>query len=251
MLDEDWSRKNPGKNFFGDEIACYAAARVRRVSVAGGTAEADRLQRNLLSSMPLCFNLFGFLRQHASIAAAALGEVLDLPMMEPTVIEVEWSPEPHPLGDRTAFDAYVESASADGDRGFLGVETKYTEKFSQREYERARYVHLTEAPGSGFRPGAAERLAGTRTNQLWRNALLALAHREAGFQHGLSVVLHAAGDTEIGSAVDAFYAERAEPGSLLRVVTYEDLIDAIGQHSAARGWSEWFRGRYLDLSPIR
>ena len=165
--------------------------------------------------------------------------------------QAEWAPDPHPLGDRTAFDAYVEYRTDDGEPGFLGIETKYTELFSQKRYESDRYTEITEAPHSGFRPGASGRLASARTNQLWRNTMLALAHTTQRFNQGFSVVLHAAGDGEIGSAIEAFYAEREEPGSLLRVVTYERLIDAVAQEPGATEWAGGFRKRYLDLSPVR
>jgi transposase len=51
--------------------------RAEQVLKDGGTLDRDRLLRNLLSSMPLCFNLFGQLDAER-LAATFLGEVGDV-----------------------------------------------------------------------------------------------------------------------------------------------------------------------------
>ena len=81
------------------------------------------------------------------------------------------------LGDKTAFDAFVSYRTVDGRRGFFAVETKYTEPFSRKIYDKRRYREVTAWPESGFKEGAAEVLRGDQPS--WRNALLALAVRRA------------------------------------------------------------------------
>ena len=51
-------------NFLSDEAADYAAGRVDVVQSEGGQLEETRLFTNMLSSMPLCFSVFGHLRAH-------------------------------------------------------------------------------------------------------------------------------------------------------------------------------------------
>ena len=76
------------------------------------------------------------------------------------------------LGDRTAFDAIIWYRAAGGDRRFVAIETKYTEPFSAKAYDSAKYRSVTE--GSGwFQTGAAELLRASATNQLWRGLMLA------------------------------------------------------------------------------
>ena len=175
MLPREAVAREPGLNFLDAGIASYVAERIPAVRAMGGTINPDRVWRNMLSSMPLCFNLFGYLRQHPVATARTLRRALKLDIDEIECIDVEWAPEPAAhLGDRTAFDAFVAYRRADGGRGFLGVETKYTELFSQREYDTEAYRRLTSDPASGFRAGAAGRLLGSRTNQLcgthfWRS----------------------------------------------------------------------------------
>jgi len=67
-----------GLNFLDQQIAGCVERRARAVQRAGGTLDLDRLRRNLLSSMPLCFNLFGKFRVKRPAAARVLGAMLDL-----------------------------------------------------------------------------------------------------------------------------------------------------------------------------
>jgi hypothetical protein len=76
MLPED--RALEGLNFLDQKIASYTERRAEEVIRDGGTLDRDRLRRNLLSSMPLCFNLFGKLQAHRPAAARVLGTLLGL-----------------------------------------------------------------------------------------------------------------------------------------------------------------------------
>jgi hypothetical protein len=58
-------------NFLSDEAATYAAERVGVVKREGGQLEQGRLFTNMLSSMPLAFNVFGHLRAHPDAAIAS------------------------------------------------------------------------------------------------------------------------------------------------------------------------------------
>ncbi len=243
MLPADAVAKNPELNFLDEEIAAYA--RKRRPS-------DGRLRRNMLSSMPLCFNLFGALRRHPTAAARGLGSVLDLDIKEILEIEVEWAPDPDAhLGDLTAFDAFVRYRTGGGRRAFLGVETKYTEPFSPGRYTSERYDALTRDPASGFRPGAERRLAGSATNQLWRNALLAHSLRSTDeFDEGRVVVLSCRGDAGAERAIAGLSAELRDPPALLRSATYEELVAAFDSEPELSSWAADFRRRYLDLTPV-
>lgn len=253
MLPEEIVAANRGLNFLTPAIAEYVELRIPEVQAAAGTIEPDRLRRNMLSSMPLCFNLFGHLRTAPVAAAEALSSLLKLDIAQIERIEVEWAPPPaEHLGDRTAFDAYIEYRTQDGSRGFLGIETKYTEPFSQTSYESKQYRTLTEDPANGFKPGAYARLLGPETNQLWRNAMLALSVRaKEGFAHGHVLVVACRDDVGAAKALSGLRAELAEPESLVRAVTLEDLTSAFKERADTEQWANAFERRYLDLSPVR
>ena len=253
MLRKEDVEQNPGLNFLDDDIANYAVERAEQVQNEGGTIDRDRLMRNMLSSMPLCFNLFGYLRRHPVEAAQGLATVLGLDIDEILDIVVEWAPNPGAhLGDRTAFDAFVRYRSSDGRRAFLGVETKYTESFSPKRYESERYDAITRDAKSGFKPGAEKLLVESSTNQLWRNALLVHSLRLTDdFDDGYVVVLSCEGDKNAEKAIDGLKSQLDQPSSLLRTATYEELISKFSDIAALRSWATGFQRRYLDLSPVR
>ncbi len=130
LLPSEAVESDPSLNFLRDERLARIA--LDRLAENRGTFVGDRLKRNLLSSQPLCVNLFGMLKLHPDAAAVVLAAVTGLPIERVDLIEIERAPDRATaiLNDRTAFDAYVEYRSSAGGRGFLGIETKYTEPFS-------------------------------------------------------------------------------------------------------------------------
>lgn len=248
MLPSRAVEQNPHLNFLSPPIGEYARARAAVVAAEDGTLDEDRLYRNMLSSMPMCFNIFGQFRIYPDSAARLLSDALDLDVAAITTIDVEWTPPgEHPLGDRTAFDAYVEYLTADEQRGFLGVETKYTEPFSQREYDTAAYREWTR-PEHGFKPGAADELVGRNTNQLWRNLLLAVAVRDRReFAHGHVVVIAPGDDQSAREAVADVRAQMTDPDDALRHITLAELTDRAAQQARLVDWAGQFRRRYWEF----
>jgi len=242
----------PTANFLGPEIAAYVEKRAPLVLAGGGTLDEDRLWRNLLSSMPMCFNLFGMLRAFPGPASRVLSAVTGLPIHQVEEMDVEWIPEGgHPLGDRTAFDAFVTYRDRQGRRGFLGVETKYTEPFSRKSYDKDRYRAVTSWPEAGFVPGAAERLKAADTNQLWRNSLLAVAVRkEMGFDFGAVWVVALADDPHVAAALSVFEDLHTAPDPLVRSTSLEHLVSAAESEPVFVEWSADFTRRYLDVSVV-
>lgn len=98
---------------------------------------------------------------------------------------------------------------------------------------------------------ATRLLAGSVTNQLWRNVLLAAATRETGgYQLGHAVVIAGQDDPTAGRAVAAVGAELDQPDALLRWVSLERLVEHCQLQPSLAGWAAEFRRRYLDLSPV-
>jgi len=242
-----------GLNFLDQQIAGCVERRARAVQRAGGTLDLDRLRRNLLSSMPLCFNLFGKFRVKRPAAARVLGAMLDLDIATIDEVLIEHAPvaAKQLLGDRTAFDAFVAYTTSTGAKGFLGVETKYTEPFGPIAYPASHYQHSLAYRAAGFRKGASNRLCRPATNQLWRNTLLAVATRHAGgYDLGHAVVIAGRDDAAAWKAVAAVRAELHDPDGLLRSVSLQRLIEQCQLQRALAEWAVQFRRRYLDLSPL-
>lgn len=248
-----------GLNFIHPEIASYAWHRANVVKAEGGTIKFDRLEQDMLSSMPLCFNLFGHLRLHKRTAADVFQRLLGLKMDEVEDIEVEFAPHPPAeyLNDRSAFDAYVKFSSS-GKSGFIAVETKYTDKFSRDVYpdltkpRKDRYSEFSTRP-QGFRSDSIEPFLKPEVNQVWRNALLAIAHQmRDGFDPDLvkTVVLSCADDKEAHTGVQLLTHELPGRADFVRHVSYEELIEEFVEYESTEYWAREFQRRYLDLSAI-
>jgi len=239
-------------NFLCSEVAHYVEQRAPLVLAEAGSLDEDRLWRNLLSSMPLCFNLFGKLRAAPEAAARLLTRTTNLDVAEIEEIEVEWTPEgPALLRDKTAFDAFVSYRTRTGHRGFFAVETKYTEPFSRKVYDKPRYREVTSWPEARFRPGAAGVLRGIETNQLWRNALLAAAvRREFDFDEGRVLLVALQDDPHISHAMEIVAGVHEDPQTLIQVTPLESLIGAARQEADLAAWARDFERRYLDLGPL-
>lgn len=249
MLPAEAVIDRPGLNFIIPEASHYAAARAGEVLAAGGTLDKDRLLRNMLSSMPLCFNIFGSLRDHPKLALL-LNEVFAVDVASVEGAECEWAPDKtlH-LNDRTAFDAFVIYRDPAGRRCFLAVETKYTEPFSQTEYDSQLYRQVTARSGF-FRDGAGEQLIGRSTNQLWRMAMLAasLLHRR-DFDIGSIAVLALADDRHARVAIERVRAQVID-GAFVKSGSLDYLAETASRHDSLRSWASEFATRYLDLTPV-
>ncbi|HMK12683.1 MAG TPA: hypothetical protein VK461_13920, partial [Acidimicrobiales bacterium] len=110
----------------------------------------------MLSSQPMCFNLFGPLVADLDLATRCVGALLPGQVERVIDVRVEYAPAPADqyLGDRTSFDAFIAYARPGGDTAFLGIETKLTEPFSPGEHRKESYRRLTECADSLWRPDA-------------------------------------------------------------------------------------------------
>jgi hypothetical protein len=233
-------------DFLDPKIAGYAELRAVEVQREGGSLEPVRLFHKMLSSMPLCFNVFGMIRETPNAQLEFVQQLLDPSAVGVEMVECEWTPATGP-GDRTAFDGAVVTRHADGSTHLIGIETKYTESFSPTEYNSDDYVHVHEASG-WFRTGTADGLTGKATNQLWRNCLLAAAAELAG-EHTTAavVVVSLADDPGADAAIAGVTAAMTDP-SRCRMVSLERIVEVAKQIAPLLAWASEFERRYLDLS---
>lgn len=268
-------------NFLNDPgILRYVDERVPHVIACGGTLDEHRLRHNMLSSMPMAFSLVAAIRDapdNAEIVSRLFGvdaneiitdadpTVADGCQCFPRVTHAEWSPKPalH-LGDRTAFDAAIWYRTSHQALGVIGIETKYTEPLSQKEYDTPRYREVTDRC-AWFAPSAADDLRGRATNQLWRNTMLAASLETTPDPCGQAEVAHLAViglecDTSLWVAARSLQThmvtpERVIPRTLEAVVACFGGTDVDGRPadnsptSLAR-FAATFNQRYLDTGPM-
>ncbi|MGY1986906.1 PGN_0703 family putative restriction endonuclease [Blastococcus sp. SYSU DS0669] len=251
-------------NFLSDEAADYAAARVEIVRREGGQLEQTRLFTNMLSSMPLCFSVFGHLRAHPDAAVRLLstmkGQEVD-GFERVTVggrsidgIECEWAPERREhLEDGTAFDAVIAARLRDGRRLLIAVETKYVDTFSRDKPDAdkdRKYRNFCEQFGMG--PTAFDALSGPATRQLLRNVLLTESVRRGGasamdslFDDALTLVLARDDDAAARSAVAAVERERGAMPTDVAFVGHGELARVASAVDGLDQWAARFHRRYI------
>jgi hypothetical protein len=241
--------RRTGANFVSPQVLAAVNARLER-SEPHQLLDADRLWANLLSSMPLCFNLFGSLSGSGAAAERALRAWWpELPDGHVS-LKFEHSPgrcDPSFLGNKSAFDVAFEVAGS-GTCAILGVETKYhehTEATATPEPQAlARYTAVTERSGV-FRPGWQAHVIGTPLQQLWQDHLLVLAmlqHPSQRWQQGRFVLVYPALNPSFALAA-ARYKELLADTATFQAVTIETLL----QTNAAldRTTRDAIQARYL------
>ena len=241
----------PDLNFLAPSAYHHALERAKAVRESGGTLEEDRLYRNMLSSMPLCFNIFGSIGTHPAFVKL-IRTLLDPDALVVDEVQCEWAPQPPAayLNDRSAFDAFVTYQIVGGAPAFIGVETKYTEPFSPKAYSRPEYDAVT-GQSNWFKAGAADVLGKGPTNQLWRTVMLAAAMELKGRGRGRVLLLSCEDDSKAAECAAAVADELTEPDRLTHA-TYERLVESAveSQDPDLAAWADRFALRYLDPSSV-
>ncbi len=236
-----------GKNFLTPGIYAYVKS---RIAAGGGAVEPYRLLHNMLSSQPMCFNLFAPLREDRELATVVARALWGKHIARVIRVEIEWAPTPREeyLDDRTAFDAFIEYERLDGGLGFVGIETKLTEPFSQQHTDKPSYRRWM-GEDCPWRAEAHDRVDVVEHNQLWRDHLLAwamLRHPRCYYREGKLVVIHHPID-ERCRAVLSGYRQLLQSDETLASHSLDELVDAWLLHAGPGSWLEEFRARYLEL----
>lgn len=243
-----------GKNFLTDEIFNLVQ---KRFPVKKDVQKSSYRYHNLLGSQTMCFNLFGpFINEESTTHLMRLlpGFPQDA---EVTNIIIEHAPrkENH-LNDLTSFDAFIEYEYPDGKKGFIGVETKLSEPFSQKECQfTERYARWMMQGEWWWKPGAENDFSKKSYNQLWRNHLLvyAMLNQETpGYSEGYCAVVYPLGDTDCGDAIKQYSKLLLPSGEKTLLVWPLETIaelwgDVLNDDVSQSQWLNDFQTRYLRL----
>ena len=230
---------------------------VERRIPEGRGVEPFRCLRNMLSSQPMCFNLFGELALDLSLATQLARALWGDHISRVTCVRIEWAPEPAEeyLSDGTTFDAFIEYKTIDKKVGFIGIETKLTEPFSytkpeEREKHRHKeeYLRWMKKPGAPWKKDIVDDLV-DKHNQLWRDHLLAwslLQHGSSKYTEGrLSVVYHPE-DPHCGEVVKGYRALLRDKKTF-SAFSLDEIVSAWKPLVKDTSWLSDFELRYLLL----
>jgi hypothetical protein len=238
--------KESGKNFFGPGTADAVAATLdERTRESGGKIDERRLFNNLLSSQPLVFNFFGPLRQDLALATQVVRALF--PGIDAvTAVKFEFAPKG--WVDNSAFDVALE-VMAQGRKGLIGLECKFTEPFSPTEYDTAGYREIATVCSAFDVP--YEDCIKSEFNQLFRNQLIAerLVQKEE-YAFRMTGLFCEPGDEGAIATGRAFRGMIKDGESSFHIVTYAKFIEALQMLPLTwtqREWSMMLWARYCGL----
>jgi hypothetical protein len=241
-----------------ETLANYLTDTIRAVVRHEVTLEArglygyPRIYDNLLSSQPLCFNLFAELQQDLTLATAVLQDLVGDGVDEVTAVRFEYSPgrgDPRYTSDNSAFDVYLQFTGPTHTRGFIGVEVKYHESLQDEEAKHRPRYDVVVAEMGCFHEHKLPALQERPLQQLWRNHLLAgsLRHADA-FDQAVSAFLYPQDNLCCAHAAQDYRGCLARQGSFA-VWTLETVAAALKRHTASP-WVDVFIDRYLNFSKL-
>lgn len=183
------------KNFLCEKTFQYAVNRVKK-KMKEETIDAYRLFNNMLSSMPLAFNLFHPLMMIKEKYPKALNKMIQdafpaLPIYEVYDIKIEFIPTPIKdyTNDKSAMDAAIIFKDEEGNMHLLAIEVKYTDslgtnkaKDNKLKYEIAMDLDQFTADGLKIIKDGCQ--------QIYRNYLLTEKYRIVqGIKESYSIIL--------------------------------------------------------------
>jgi len=240
-------------NFFTDNIRhavreCMAA----KQAGSGQLIDEDRLYANLLSSQPLCFNMFGELQADLGLATRVCAELWPARVADVTAVRFEHSPGRGDVAytaDRSAFDVFIEHTLPSGGTGFVGIEVKYHENLKVGAAEfRPRYEEVARQMGC-FGEQHLPSLRRPPLEQIWRDHLLAGAMLASGvWKSGLYVFMYPEGNVHCSRAATA-YAECLTTHESFETLTLDRFVQ-VAEHHVRDAWVTDLRDRYLGWGKI-
>lgn len=251
-----------GANFI--TCAAFAFAKEKVAQKRGNrdlTIDEYRLFNNMLSSQPMCFNLFSDLRDGIACSDPVAQRIVAAMFNESRIkqvdqVDVEMIPQPTTdyIGDKTAFDAAILFTDIDGTPGIASVETKYTDHLGKNaaskdvlQWQFVRKLDLLTHEGVKY-------YEEHKFDQVIRNLMLTLAYAQKHQRlNAINYVVALENDDEARLAVDELRTRLAaqyknsimllplqvivERGLAVANPEFADILDT-------------FQRRYLDFSPV-
>lgn len=191
--------ENTGSNFITPTAFKFAKEKVEsKKHNTFLTIDEYRLFNNMLSSMPMCFNLFSDLKELLKTDSEEASRIIRhlLPELDwidtVIVIDVEFLPTPIEdyTNDRSAFDAMIQVRTVNGGKGLISIETKYTDLLGSNSSSNTEIKNRLVAQDAIFKPDLIDALKINGYQQIHRNYLLTYAYaKKDGFNCFANVVL--------------------------------------------------------------
>jgi hypothetical protein len=264
-------KENCWKNFLTEYAFNYAVKRVVNKKKYE-TIESDRLFNNLLSSQPMAFNLFCPLMQMFEESPETATKVIKTalpiyPIHKVTEVDLEFIPENYKelTGDKSAMDAIIRFEDEAGKKGFIAIETKYSENLGTNvaydkdedgnRVPRAKSIEAVRRLQC-FQPDVEEQIIiGTKgLTQIYRNFLLSEMYGVNKELQSYSIILSPANHPSTDDEFKSLYYELCdEYRDKLSKIHLEDFVNAIIDScpDKYRVVFERFYDRYLNFDKLK
>ena len=234
-----------------EKLLNFLTPAIGELATTAAPDASPRLYENLLSSQPLCFNLFGELALDVDLATAVARQLWPDDVDQVTSVEFGWSPsgEGERPADAGAFDVVMFHSTPAGGTGFVAFKVKYHENMRVKVLPHAEVNDDIARRADVFASAEFALLASPPLQQIWLSHLLGLSMIESdGFDVG-RVVVTAPSINDRCAAIVADYGRNLVDHSTFESLTLEQLVDTIAQCTNAR-WVWEFRNRYLDYTKV-
>ncbi|MDZ7859764.1 MAG: hypothetical protein U5O15_03710 [Candidatus Krumholzibacteriota bacterium] len=250
--------KETKANFLTNRIGNLVQSEVDKSKVLGSMISEPRIWNNLLSSQPLCFNLFGELHFDLDLATKVFQALFPNKISKVTDVKFEYSPgrgDKNYTGDHSAFDAFIEYDNEKAQSEYIGIEVKYSENMRQRRedsiktYHKHKREYLKIAKSAGIFPESSiEILRESPLQQIWRDHLLSLA-TEKDYSGGFFIFLHPEQNKKCHEAYkDYIQLLNSSDPDITKIysITLEKFLDILFKLNSST-WVIELRERYLGI----
>ncbi len=247
-----WAKRTLA-NFLTPEIREVVRAEVLDSRPDDGKLFAEpRIFDNLLSSQPLCFNLFAPLKRDLELASAFIEEITEGRMVRVHAIEFEYSPgrsSERYTDDRSAFDVFMKTETAEHEPAFIGIEVKYHENMKSAAAKHRPAYDATANKMDCFRDDARPALRESPLQQLWRDHLLVGSMLAADdYADGFFAFLYPSENEYCREAALA-YRYCLNEQETFRAWTLERVVKTLASRTPD-AWVELVRDRYLGFEKL-
>ena len=244
-------------NFLTENIRTLVDRELEEAKESNALISPRRLLTNMLSSQPLCFNLFGEMSYNKELATVVFQHLFPNRLDKVEEVKFEYHPDRKNLekytGDRSAFDVFVEYSKGNK-KGFIGIEVKYAESlreeakskaFETFERHKERYTHWSKQ--GHFKSGESiDVLKCPPLSQIWRDHLLCIATKQ-DYNEGIFVFLFPKENKECQNGVDEYKKQLSsanEDTNCFYPRYLDDFIDALAAISNEE-WVKELKERYI------
>jgi hypothetical protein len=226
--------ESTGSNFISKVAFEFAKEKVEQKKTNKYlTIDEFRLFNNMLSSMPMCFNLFSDLRALSKEDSNEASRIVTILFREIQWIEavreidVEFIPTPieEYTNDKSAFDAMLLVTTRDGSNGLISIETKYTDLLGSNTASDSLAKNQLVKEGAFFTESLVKQLETDGYKQIHRNWLLTYAFaKKNGYGRYANVVISPDEDTLSGSEIDKLKKGMTNYQDTIMKISLQDFV---------------------------